>query len=88
MNNRPIQKFYYGIVTDPNGFMRYIGHGNSGGYPFLSHIPCIFHDTEFLESQRNTDWVNYNSDCRDGKYKLTIYEVNPSMPIYEAVTVV
>lgn len=89
MTNRPIQKFYYGIVTDPSGFKRYLGcDDHSGGYAFLSHIPVIFHDTKYLESHRKTEWVNYDSAGGDGKYTLTIYEVNPNLPVYDAVTAV
>jgi hypothetical protein len=83
----PIQKFYYGIVTDTKGFKQYLGRDdNSGGYPYLTSSPTIFWDTKYLEAHKNDSYLNQIVD--GGKYTLTIYEVNPNMSYYEAVTAV
>jgi hypothetical protein len=82
MNNRPIQKFYYGIVTDTKEVKQYLAcDDNSGGYPYLTSNPTIHWDTKYLEAHKNDSHLNQIVD--GGKYKLTIYEVNP---FYNTVT--
>ena len=79
---RPIQKFYYGVVTDAKDFKQYLAcDDHSGGYPFLTANPVIFYDTKFLESHRKTDWSNKDNDDTMSTFK--IYEVNP---FYNTVT--
>jgi hypothetical protein len=85
--NKPLEKFYYGIVTDTKGVKKYLAcDDNSGGYPYLTPNPTIFYDTKYLKSHQNDSYLNQIAD--GGKYTLTIYEVNPNMSYYEAVTAV
>ncbi len=72
----PAQKFYYGIVTDTEGFKQYLGcDEHSGGYPYLTCTPVIHFNTKFLEEHKNNKYVSMY--VKGEKYTLTIFEVNP-----------
>jgi hypothetical protein len=81
-----LKKFYYGIVKTPNGIKKYVAcDDHSGGYAYVTNIPAIFFDTKYLESCKKDSYIKAQLES---DYTLTIFEVNPEMPFYEAVTAV
>ena len=57
--NKPLEKFYYGIVTDTKGVKKYLGRDdNSGGYPYITTSPTIHFDTKYLEAHKNDSYLN------------------------------